>query len=65
MSKFENKLYMTQSSSLILIYSLDAGDVPSLVGQAMSIYKTIAREQESGSTESTSTLNDKIQTEKN
>lgn len=51
-------------SALIFIYFSDAGDVPSLVGQAMSIYKTIAREQGNETTESTSTSSDKIQAEK-
>ncbi|XP_055308430.1 stomatin-like protein 2, mitochondrial [Sitodiplosis mosellana] len=55
-----NQLARTNNT---LILPSNAGDISSLVGQAMSIYKTIAKEQGSETPDSNSTLNDKTQTQ--
>lgn len=55
-----NQLARTNNT---LILPSNAGDISSLVGQAMSIYKTIAKEQASETQEISSTSTDKTQTE--
>lgn len=55
-----NQLARTNNT---LILPSNAGDVSSLVGQAMSIYKTIANEQKNETTNNNSTSNDKNQIE--
>lgn len=55
-----NQLARTNNT---LILPSNAGDVPSLVGTAMSIYKTIANEQKNENPGNNSTSNDKTQIE--